>query len=486
VSKNAKGGVSLSKVLSDGVRKYGKAIVANFAIALKVTRLYSFAHQNVKDALTELMEFINGFIRLEGGAQLLRVGDFLFLNEVRVRVDFGGYQSFGFVLDLLKERDIGEISFSSGVTTQELEALIELLNKPLPDSNDPWAAFSELLKQHRFGHISVAQHKDRPDLRGDEDKDARVVLIRSYFKTVQIVTDVFKAVATDRKMNLRRLKLAIHALVDFTLSEERLLLALANVRDHGERGANHAVNVGVLSIALGAKLGLSKKLLGELGIAAVLHDVGKVTLPDSLQSSCRQSLSSADAETYRQHASKGVECLLSQRVVDSIVKSINTTFLHHYRFDGTGYPKLVCRKEQNLFTRIIAVANFYENSTTANRLELKAKTPDAVMKTLMDRRGTEFDPLVVKAFVNLMGLYPVGCVVRLDTGEVATVAQPAMHPRFLDRPTVKLISDGTGNPSNLQVNLMDRASNGDFLRSILKIYQQEEVSLDLGEYLAVV
>ena len=96
------------------------------------------------------------------------------------------------------------------------------------------------------------------------------------------------------------------------------------------------------------------------------------------------------------------------------------------------------------------------------------------------------DPLIVKAFVNLMGLYPVGCVVRLDTGEVATVVEPATHPRFLDRPKVKLISDAAGNPSSQLFSLMDRAPGGGFTRSILKIYQQEEVNLDLEEYLAVI
>lgn len=481
---NAK--ISLSKVLSSGVRKYGKSIISNLAIALKVTRLYSFAHQNVTDALKELLEFLQSFVRLEGSAHLLRVGEFLFLNEVRIRVDLGGYQSLNFILEILKERDIGEIAFSRGVTAQELEGLVDLLNRKIDPDEKPWAAFSKELAKSRFGHISISQHEDRPDLAGEVNEDARVVAIRTYFKTITIVGDIFDSVRKDRKMNLRRLKLAVQALVDLTLNEERLLLALVNTKDHGPPGANHATNVCILSIAAGAKLGCSKKLLGDLGISALLHDIGKAQLPEELQSICHEDLTTEQQTLLKRHVSNSTENLLKQRLIDSIVKTINVAFLHHYRYDGTGYPKLVAAKQQNLFTRIVAIANFYDNATTANRLYKKAMKPEAVMRRLMDERGNEYDPLVVKAFVNLMGLYPVGCVVKLDTGEVATVVQPASNSRFLDRPIVKLISDSSGGSTSEQVNLMERGPDGSFQRSILKIYQTEDVELDLEEYLAVI
>ena len=485
MSSNPKGGISLSKVLTSGVRKYGQSIVNNLSIALKVTKLYSFRHQNVTDALKELLEFLQSFVRLEGSAQLLRVGDFLFLNEVRIRIDLGGYQSFAFVLELLKERDIGEINFSSGITHQELEELVELLNKPC-NGTSPWDAFSIILKSHRFAHVSIAQHKDRPDLAGELSEDARAIAVRSYFKTIGIVGGVFKAAREDRKINLRRIKLAVHALVDLTLSEERLLLSLANTKDQGVPGANHATNVCVLALALGTQLGLPKKTLGDLAIAALFHDIGKVKIPEALVSKNRETFTPEDHKTFQEHVSGGVEGLLQQRVLDSIVKSINVAYLHHYRYDCTGYPKLLAAKQQNLFTRIISVVNYYDNATTAARLKTDALTPETVMNNLMDRSGTEFDPLVVKAFVNLMGLYPVGCVVRLDTGEVATVVEPAKHPRFLDRPTVKLVNDANGNPTSRVICLMDKSPGGGFSRSILKIYQQEEVNLDLEEYLAVI
>ena len=484
--EKAEGGVSLTKVLNAGVRKYSRAIINNLAIALKVTKLYSFQHQNVSEALKDLNEFLNGFLKMEEYAQILRVGDFLFLNEVRIRVDFGGNEAFQFVLALMRDNEIGEINFSSGVSMQELEALIQILNAHKPDPDDRWKSFSTALGKQRLPHIAIREHVERPDLKADINEDTRVVAIRTYFKTVGVMEDAFTAIRQKKRINLRRIKMAVHALVDLTLNEERILLALANTKDRGKPGTNHAVNVAVLSIALGAKLGLSKRLLGDLGIAALLHDVGKATLPPALQEVATPDLTQEQRAALANHPVTGVETLLTQRVVNSIVKTINVAFLHHYRYDGTGHPKLLLKKEQNLYTRIIAVANAYDSLTTKNKVERVAKDQHSTLKLLMDRKGTEFDPLVVKAFVNMMGLYPVGCVVRLDSGEVGTVLVPSSNARFLDRPTVNLITDAAGNPTEGRVDLMERDAGGAFVRSILKLYQQEEVNLDLDEYLSVI
>ncbi len=178
--------------------------------------------------------------------------------------------------------------------------------------------------------------------------------------------------------------------------------------------------------------------------------------------------------------------MLRQSLVHQIVKSMNVAFLHHYRYDRTGYPSLMATKEQNLFTRIIAVADFYDNAMTPGRFAATPDTPETILRNLLDKSGTEFDPLVVKAFINLMGLYPVGCMVRLDTEEVATVIAPPTDPSYLDRPTVRLVSDAHGNQANSTLNLLDRFKTGNFKHSILKFYQHEEVNLELEEYLAVI
>ena len=478
--------VSLSKILNTGVRKHGKTILTNLTVALKLSRMYEQAHRNVQEALDELNELLAGFIRLQGSVRLTRISDFLFLNDVRIQVDIGGYDTYRFVVELFECRDIGEVCFSSGVTRSELETFISLLNTNPPDPARAWDGFCEDLTRFTLPHVQFDQHEEHEDVYEDITKDARVLAIHTFFKSIGVVGKALRAASNGQRVNLKSLKTASQAMVDLTLDSQHLLVALTGVKTHGSPGANHAVNVAILSISLGAKLGLSKKLLGDLGIVAFLHDVGKIGLPEDIQKTPRSQLSSQQEETYWNHVYDGSDRLLTQNMVHQIVKSMNVAFLHHYRYDRTGFPRLMATKEQNLFTRIVAVANYYDNATTPGEIDEQSTLPDVLLRDLMDRSGTEFDPLVVKAFVNLVGLYPVGCMVRLDDGSVGTVVAPPSNPRYLDRPSVRLVTDAAGNPSSSSVNLLDKDASGGFRRTILKLYQQEEVELELDEYLAVI
>lgn len=480
-----KGRPSASRALLSSVRKFGLAILCNINISLKTSRLYSFAHQNVTEGINALEEYIQCFIRLEGKCQISRLDECLYLNDVRIKVDFGSLQSFHHIIGLLKQHEIGEITFMPGLARKEIESLIQLFNNPLPPADNPWLSFASALSRCSIPHILISQRRHRQDLEKELAVRSRREIVGTYFKSIEAVEESAQESKEGKHVNMRKLKRAVHAIVDMTLSEEHTLLSLVNVKEHQSGGSNHAVNVAVLSTALGAKLGLPRKLLGELGLAALLHDMGKVDLPEKVRSRCRSHLSPADIACYHNHVYHGVEKLLKERMVDSVVKSINVVFLHHYRYDCTGFPKLMIPKAQNLFTRIVAVADFYDNATTPGRLEEKAQPPELALRALMAQSGTGFDPLVVKAFVNLMGLYPLGCMVRLDSGEVGTVVAPATDPKFLDRPMVKIVADKTGGVDQV-VNLLDRDAQGRFLRSILKLYQREEVKLELEEYLSVI
>ena len=460
--------VSLANVLNTGVRKHGKSILTNLAIAVKLTKLYQSSHQNVRDAIAELQELLQGFLRLQGSVDLMRIDDFLFLNDVRIEVDFGGYESFQFVIDTLTERDIGDVSFSSGLTQTELETLVKILNAPAPTSADKWGEFSNQLQGHTLPNISFSQHEVRHDHYEDVSKDIRLYAIQTYFKSIVTMGKALATVKTDRRANLKSLKTATQAIVDLTLDAQHMLVALTNVKTFGPPGANHAVNVAILSIAIGAKLGLSKRILGDLGIAALFHDVGKVKLSEEFATRHPSTFRGDEREGYIEHVYEGTDALLRQSMVNQIVKSMNVAFLHHYRFDRTGFPRLLATKEQNLFTRIVAVANAYDNATTPAGPNQSPASPEKILRDLMERGGTEFDGLMVKAFVNLMGLYPVGCMVRLSTGEIATVIAPPTNPRYLDRPTVRLVSDSLGMEATGTFNLLERDASGGFVRAVVE------------------
>ncbi len=473
-------------LIASAVRLHGRTLVTNLTFAIKTARLYSFAHSNVAAALNEFKESLSAFTSQAGSAlHLLGMDDSLSLNEVRLKPDFSSAQSFQFILDLLKANDVGELSIQPAVGREELEALVTLFNTHRPNPDEPWTSFAAAAAKLQLPNIGLARTGERKASLLD-DKNGRIITMGIYFKTISHVDAVLGAVRSRKPLHFRQLKHAIQTMVDITLCGEHVMLSLANVKGYGEPGSNHAVNVAIFSIALGLKLGLPKKHLGDLGMAALLHDIGKANLPEHLRSVGQHDVPSSDADAYASHVHAGMDALLSEHIAESCVRSINVALLHHYRFDRTGFPRLLTAKEQDLFTRIVAVADFYDNATTPQQPVRPAMEAERVMHSLLDGSGTEFDPIVVKAFVNLMGLYPVGSMVRLNTGELAIVLEPPTNPRFLDRPRIKLLSDSMGNPVEEFANLLDLDSGGRFRRSILKLCQMEQVQLDLGEYLTVI
>ena len=478
---------SLSQALNSGVRKYGTAIVSNMTIALKTRQLYGFAPQNVTKALAELNEFLSSFIKIEGEAELARVDEFLFINEVRVKIDLGGMQAYEYVVNLMRDRGVGAFVFKEGIDEKELAAFIDLVcSVDASDDEDPWKTFSAAVEQSSLHSVEFRRYVKPESQRQELTSDTRLLASAAYFGAVRIVDEAVEAIEGRRKANLKRLKRVIQAIVDLVMEEESTLLGLVNIRDFGSPLASHAVNVAVLSIALGAKLGFSKKHLGDLGVAALLHDVGKFHLSPDLKGSAPETLSREQRNTLREHVYNGVDVLLGQRISDAVVKSMNVAFLHHFRFDGTGFPRTQIVSEQNVYSRIIAVANAYDNLSRFGPDGAEPMSADQIVRHLMDGGGTEFDPLVVKAFSNLVGLYPVGCVVCLDSGEIGSVVAAASNPRYLDRPKVRLFKDAMGLPTDEVVDLLERDPSGGFPRSILKLYQQEEIQLEMDEFLSVI
>ncbi|HLU48485.1 MAG TPA: HD domain-containing phosphohydrolase [Planctomycetota bacterium] len=476
---------TLSQALTAGVRKYGSSIVSTLAISIKTSQLYSFAHQNVTNALRELEEYLSSFLRIEGEAELSLVEGFLFINEVRVRADLSGAQTYTFAQQILRDRQIGKIIFLPGISSQELEKLVQLFTQPVRNEENPWEEFLAAFRKEGFRSIRAEKYEVRDETLDELAGDRRIVLISLYLRALHQTQQMIESVEKGRKINLNKLKRTVQALVDAIAEDEATLLALVNVKNRESYLANHSVNVMVLTMAVGSRLGLPRKSIGDLGIAALLHDIGKCRAPERLRTPRPQALDENDRRELEEHVYTGVEVLLQQRIVDAIVKSMNVSFLHHFRFDNTGYPRTHVVKGQNLFSRIVAICDFYDNHTTPGPDGSAATPPDAIMRRLLDASGTEFDPLVSKAFVNLLGLYPVGSIVSLDDGSVGTVVAPSRDSRHLDRPTVRLFTGPDGSAVDETVDLLERR-DGAFTRSILKLFQQEEVQLELEEFLSVI
>jgi HD-GYP domain-containing protein (c-di-GMP phosphodiesterase class II) len=158
---------------------------------------------------------------------------------------------------------------------------------------------------------------------------------------------------------------------------------------------------------------------------------------------------------------------------------------HHMKTDLSGYPRSIRPRSLGVFTRIVAVADGYDAATTRRAYQTEPIEPDQVLREMWTNPKRGFDPIIVKALINLLGVYPVGTCVILDTLEVAIVAQPNADPQQLNRPRVRVAVDAAGATlvaPGISVDLNERAPDGSYVRSIVKVTNPERYALTVGDY----
>ena len=184
----------------------------------------------------------------------------------------------------------------------------------------------------------------------------------------------------------------------------------------GERSAQHPVNVMVLCLLLGRALGLPRDALGSLGIAALLHDIGKLELPLRYRM-VDESFSTSEYRIYQDHVARGVALARRMGLADEAVAAIAQ---HHEMLDGSGFPSKLQGPQIHTCGKILALVNRYDNFCNPPRTAL-ALTPHEALSVIFAQMKPRFDPTVLGAFIRMMGVYPPGSVVQLGNDRYAMV-----------------------------------------------------------------
>jgi putative nucleotidyltransferase with HDIG domain len=210
------------------------------------------------------------------------------------------------------------------------------------------------------------------------------------------------------------------------------------------------VNVSILTMGQARGLGIEGTALRQVGLAALLHDIGKVRTPPEILNK-PDKLTDKEFAILKRHTVDGAEILRTTPEVPALAPIV--AFEHHLRIDGTGYPQVV-RPQLNVATMLCGIADVYD-AMRSQRVYQQAFPSDRILAVLQKNDGAQFDPHLVRRFVQLVGIYPAGGLVRLDTGETAIVTKTYAPDPY--RPRVKLIlaADRTPLPRPYEVNLWE-------------------------------
>ena len=479
--------VSIAAPVGEGsldsvVRMKGRSLIVALYAALRAVKLYPIGHASVQRALEDVASVARDLVATEGELELKVSGEFIFVNGTRLRLDLDNYAAFSHVLSIFRVNGVGTMHVAESAKSRDWQVLLSLLQS---GAEEPPHDRLETVIEKLHGATVLAFELAEPAQESGEDRTkSKEKAKKTYSQSVNVTKELMTSIRIGKTPSIKKIKRLVQGIVDQILNDEVSLIGLTTIRDYDEYTFTHSVNVCIFSVALGKRLGLTKLQLYDLGMAALFHDIGKSRVPVEVLNKS-SALSDEDWRMISSHPWLGVLALFQVRGAEEFpYRSMVVAHEHHMKTDLTGYPKSLRPREMSMYSKIVAVADAFDAATSRRVYQTVPINPAEVLREMRDNKRRGMDPVVVKAFINLTGIYPVGTLVVLDTFELGIVHAVNPLPDMLARPIVRVISDSMGNLQHpgVIVDLADRVEDGNFARTIIKTENPDRYGVRVSDY----
>jgi HD-GYP domain-containing protein (c-di-GMP phosphodiesterase class II) len=467
------------------LRQAGREFLVGFYAALRNLKLYPIENEQAQRSLDDLVVRAKGVFQVEKELEVRVAGEFLFVNATRLRLDLDNFATFGHVLTTFRQAGVGRLEADQDADRREWQVLISLILSAATQEAAP-GKIQEL--QQKLAQGDVTRIRVEPPIETDEDLEdhekAKEVAKRTYEQTVTVTKEVINSVRMGRTASLKKVKRAVQGIVDQVLKNEVSMVGLTTIRGYDEYTFTHSVNVTIFSVSIGKRLGLSKLQLYDLGLAALFHDLGKSRVPLEVLNK-EGPLSDDEWRIMQAHPWLGVLTLFGLRGYGEIpYRPMITAFEHHMKVDLTGYPKTIRPRELSVFSKVVAVADAFDAATTRRSYQTVPLQPDQVLREMWENPRRGQDPVLVKALINLTGIYPVGTCVILDSYEVGVVHSANPDPSQLNRPVVRIVltAEGARIEEGPLADLAEVGAGGGFKRTIIKVTDPAAYGINPSDY----
>lgn len=268
--------------------------------------------------------------------------------------------------------------------------------------------------------------------------------------------------------NVGKVKEVINNIVDDLLKNPNVVVNLVDIRTHSDYLFAHSVNVAVLAAMVGIGLNYDELKLRNLTVGAMLHDIGKTKIDQEIIHK-HQALTQEEKVVLQQHAEHGFNVLRANYEIS--LSSAHVAFQHHEWFDGSGYPRGLVGTDINEFARIVSIVDVYDELTSGTPYGKQYSVQETV-EYLMAGCSTQFDPELVRIFLNRVAIYPTGTEVVLNTGEKGIIIKT--HKNFPTRPVVRVTCNQFGRPLTYgyEIDLLTKTTY--FITRIIEEFSEEE------------
>jgi putative nucleotidyltransferase with HDIG domain len=438
-------------------------LVRRLAAGVRGAALYSPDHPIVRRGVEALATLAQTALQRSDAIVIGFIGDDVVVNGARL--GRSAAPLIGFVREL-RDLQIEKITVARGVTRDELKGFVQ----ELADRRAP-RPLQERLDQRQVRHITIG----RITVEQVEDEPAGIAAARQVYGTaVETAEQIWSAAKAGDKPDPNAARKIIDSLAKLVSQDRTSLMALTALKRYDNYTFTHMVNVSVLAMAQARSLNLDGPLLREFGFAALMHDIGKVHTPLEVLNK-PDKLTMEEFDIMKQHVVDGAHILRRTPEMPALAPVV--AFEHHLRQDLSGYPEKIGHRDLNLCTQIVSIGDVYD-ALRSNRIYREGLPSERIRAIMTQKDSPAFNTLLLRRFINLMGLFPVGTLVRLNTEEVGVVTHE--HPTDPFRPQVKVLLDRLGTPVETPalLNTWEPDGRGDFRWAVVEAVDPESVDID--------
>jgi putative nucleotidyltransferase with HDIG domain len=443
-------------------------LVRRIATAVRGADLYSPTHPLVQRGIDNLVASAQEALQASSSIIVGFIDDEIVVDGARL--PRGTAALVGFARDL-RDREIEKVTISRGITREEIKHFVAVLGDrqskvPLPDQ----------LTARGVRHITLGRVVVE-DVTGDQAGIAAAK--RVYTTAVQTAETLWEAAKAGEQPDPGTARKIIDGLARLVTQDRTSLMALTALKKYDNYTFTHMVNVAALAMAQARSLNLDGALLREFGFAALMHDIGKVNTPLEVLNKPGK-LTTEEFDIMKRHVVDGAHILRRTPEMPALAPIV--AFEHHLKQDLSGYPEKIGSRKLNLCTMIVSIADVFD-ALRSNRPYREGMATVRIRSIMGEQGNPAFNQVLLKRFVNLMGLFPIGTLVRMNTEEIAVVT--AEHPTDPFRPQVKIVMDKSGAviEDPMLANTWDRDDRGEYPYAVVEAVDPESVALDPLTYL---
>lgn len=396
-------------------------IVRNFFSAIMLAAMYPSGHPKLKSELQRFYELLKEILEQRDSLVIGIIGDEVVVGNV---VFFQLSHTFKSLIMELKSKEIEKIGFYKNISLAELVNFLKILS----DKELNITSYKDYLKLMGIENITV----DKVGVPYDKEKSS---LKKTQEVSLENIFNFFSNLLEGKEFDIVRIKLTINDFLERLISSREIFLRASAVRRYDVSTFIHSVNVSLLSMFFVSRLGYSKEDILEVGLAALLHDMGKIAISKKIIKK-PGVLTEEEFRKIETHTQLGAKILL--RYVNSIgLLPVIVAFEHHLNWDMKGgYPKLLYPIRPNIVSLIISICDFYD-ALRCRRVYKKGYLPEIVHSIMVHQKGKKFEPSLLEKFFDEVGIFPVGTMVKLTNGSIGIVREQNKEDRF--RPKIEIL-----------------------------------------------